>query len=203
VVAAFRGGDSGALIRNLLLASVVCLAVFGLVVGMFSWGRQIWAAPLKITAGSFLAVLLCAPSLYIFSCLAGAEVNLRQVAGVLTGSLCLTALLLLGFAPAAWIFTQSTESLWFMGLLLVVFWCVGLFYGVRFTRNALAALGGERTGHVVVWILIYMLVSLQMTTTLRPILGQSEHFLQKEKKFFVTHWAEMADEDFERTEARR
>jgi hypothetical protein len=29
-----------------------------------------------------------------------------------------------------------------------------------------------------------------MTTTLRPILGHSDHFLPKEKKFFVTHWAE-------------
>jgi hypothetical protein len=29
-----------------------------------------------------------------------------------------------------------------------------------------------------------------MTTTLRPIIGRSDHFLPQEKKFFLTHWVE-------------
>ncbi len=37
-----------------------------------------------------------------------------------------------------------------------------------------------------------MMVSLQMTTSLRPILGRSDHFITQEKKFFLEHWGDTA-----------
>jgi hypothetical protein len=33
-------------------------------------------------------------------------------------------------------------------------------------------------------------VTLQMTTSLRPILGRSETLLTQEKKFFLQHWGD-------------
>lgn len=39
-----------------------------------------------------------------------------------------------------------------------------------------------------------MLVTLQMTTSLRPILGRSELLLTQEKKFFLQHWFETMDQ---------
>ena len=39
-----------------------------------------------------------------------------------------------------------------------------------------------------VWIVIFLLVALQMTTALRPILGKSDTFFPTEKKFFIGHW---------------
>jgi hypothetical protein len=39
-----------------------------------------------------------------------------------------------------------------------------------------------------VWICIFLLVVLQMTTALRPILGKSDSFFPTEKKFFLGHW---------------
>ncbi len=39
-------------------------------------------------------------------------------------------------------------------------------------------------------MVIFLLVCLQMTTALRPIIGTSEHWLPKEKKFFLAHWSE-------------
>ena len=47
----------------------------------------------------------------------------------------------------------------------------------------------ERT-HLKVWMAIFLLVCLQMTTALRPIIGTSEHWLPQEKKFFLAHWME-------------
>jgi hypothetical protein len=41
---------------------------------------------------------------------------------------------------------------------------------------------------------IVTLVSLQMMTTLRPILGRSERLLPAEKKFFLNHWLELFSE---------
>ncbi|MEZ5305226.1 MAG: hypothetical protein R3F11_31975 [Verrucomicrobiales bacterium] len=37
---------------------------------------------------------------------------------------------------------------------------------------------------------LFALVTIQMTTTLRPILGKSDRFLTTEKKFFLVHWGE-------------
>ena len=38
--------------------------------------------------------------------------------------------------------------------------------------------------------MIFLLVLLQMTTSLRPWMGKADAFLPTEKKFFVSHWLE-------------
>ena len=38
---------------------------------------------------------------------------------------------------------------------------------------------------------IFLLVVLQMTTALRPIVGMASTFLPTEKKFFVNYWGEV------------
>ena len=43
---------------------------------------------------------------------------------------------------------------------------------------------------IVTTIIIFLLVVLQMTTALRPIVGKGTTFLPEEKKFFLTHWGE-------------
>ena len=40
------------------------------------------------------------------------------------------------------------------------------------------------------WIVIFVLVVLQMTTALRPIVDTAETFLPDKKKFFLTHWTD-------------
>ena len=51
-------------------------------------------------------------------------------------------------------------------------------------------LNAESTGGVKVWICLFLLVTLQMTTALRPIVGTAPTLLPEEKKFFVNHWRE-------------
>lgn len=166
----------------LLGFALLGMALYGMVVGTLAGGAQLWIAPAKIALGTLLSMLICLPSLYIFSCLGGADAHLRPIAGTLCGAVCLSALLLIGFAPVAWIFSESTDSVAFMGTLHLVFWLIGLAFGLRF-------LVAEKD-HLKTWTVIFVLVSLQMTTTLRPIVGRSRHFLPTEKKFFVTHWWE-------------
>src|SRR5262245_52686083 len=62
-----RQPGSGRLIGAMLLMAVLCSLVYGLVVGAFSMGTQLWAAPLKIAGGMLFAALICLPSLYIFA----------------------------------------------------------------------------------------------------------------------------------------
>lgn len=174
----------------LAVVAVAAFALYGLLVGSFSGGPQFLAAAVKVSAGALLSALICLPSLYIFACLSGAEISLRGLAGVLFAMLTLTGLLLLGFAPVAWVFSQSTDSVNFIGALHLVFWFIGLSFGLRLLGYLSKALGVTDRVHLKVWTVIFVLVSLQMTTALRPIIGTSDHWLPGEKKFFVSYWIE-------------
>lgn len=177
-----RGTHAAKICVSLLVTALVCLGVYGVVAGSLTGGAQLFEAPAKILLGSFLCALICLPSLFIFLCLGGADVKLRSVAGNLLASVSLTSLLLLGFAPVAWVFSQSTDSIAFMAVLHLVFWTIALAFGLRLIG------GGPRTSKV--WVGIYIIVCLQMMTALRPIIGHSDTFLPKEKQFFLMHMAE-------------
>src|SRR5438046_5182876 len=66
IIYQLRQDGQASLIARLLLISLVCGLVYGVVVGTFSRGDQLWAAPVKIAAGLLLSGLICLPSLYIF-----------------------------------------------------------------------------------------------------------------------------------------
>lgn len=174
----------------LLAFALVGMAAYGLVVGSFSGGAQMWIAPAKLALGTLLSVLICLPSLYIFAGLAGIDVRLRTVSGVLFATVALSALLLIGFAPVAWIFSQSTDSIPFMGGLHLALWVIAIGFGLRLIGAMGRLLAGSTGGQMNLWSLIFILVCLQMVTTLRPIIGKSDRFLPDEKKFFLTHWLE-------------
>jgi hypothetical protein len=177
----------------LAIVAVACLAAYGLVVGSFSGGEQFWAAPLKITLGSFAAAAICLPSLYVFSCLAGANdrMHFGALTGVLLAAVTVNALLLVSFAPVAWLFSESTESIGLIGTLHLIFWLTGIVFAMRLLKLAASYLGVGDRGYLLLWMGIFLLVNLQMTTTLRPLLGRSEHFLPTEKRFFLSHWADV------------
>ena len=190
VDAMLKGKGATQIVTNLVITAVGCLLVFGVVIGSYTMGTQLWAAPLKITLGMLAAGLICLPSLYIFSCLNGLDLKFSAAAGVLFATICMTSLLLLGFTPVIWIFSQSTNSIAFMGALALVFWAISIYFGLGVIAKTADHLGMERRSHLAVWMTIFILVGLQMTTSLRPIVGQSDRFLSTEKKFFLTHWAE-------------
>lgn len=174
----------------LLAFAILFAGIYGVVVGTFSGGDQLWIAPAKVSAGTLISVLICLPSLYIFTCLSGAEARISTVAGVFFAAVCVMALLLIGFAPVAWIFSQSTDSVPFMGSLHLLFWIIGVFFGLRLFGMMTRFLRVPGGGHLRVWMLIFILVCLQMMTALRPIIATSDSFLPTEKKFFLAHWLE-------------
>ena len=192
--------------RNLLrlaATAIVSMLIFGFVLGTFAYGAQLWAAPLKLGAALIFAGLICYPSLYIFSCLAGSCASAERLASLLAGMLALAGLLLLGFAPAIWIFTQGTNSFGFMGALTIISWLIALLFGLRFLGTALRAHNATQRGPLAIWGIIFLLVTLQLTTTLRPILGRSDHLLTNEKKFFLEHWSDTMGETLKPSEDKK
>jgi hypothetical protein len=195
-------GNRPRLLLAMLLIALMCSLTYGLVVGTFSGKQQLWAAPIKIASGLLLSGLICLPSLYILSCLSGSTARLTEVIGFLAGLLALTTVLLIGFAPVAWVFSQSTESVAMMGILHLAFWLVAICFGIRFLQIGFSQLASATSIGIKVWVIIFLLVQLQMTSALRPIIGQADTFLPKEKKFFLAHWFETLDKDAKPTNQR-
>lgn len=188
--------NPGRIITCLILISVACLSVFGFVVGTFSWNNQLWAAPLKIVLGLFFSGLICLPSLYIFSCLGGVNARFQTITGVLCAFIALSGLLLIGFTPVIWLFSVSSTSASFLGALLILLWGVCVGFGFVLALRAGRALGMTNISHIILWCLVFLVVTLQMTTTLRPIVGADEKLFNfGEKKFFLRYWGEQVMHD--------
>jgi len=185
-----RQPGSGRLIFSMVLVAVCCSLIYGVVVGTFSMGDQLWAAPAKIAGGLLFSTLICLPSLYIFTCLSGSQARLPEICGLVAGLLMLMTILLIGFAPVAWLFSQSTESVVWMGTLHLAFWFIATFFGLRFLETGFSHSKARSSAGLNVWIIIFMLVAVQMTTALRPIVGKADTFMPEQKKFFLTHWGD-------------
>lgn len=191
---ALRQSGSMGLLGSMIFVAVICALVYGVVVGTFSRGPQLWVAPLKIAGGLLIAAIICLPSLYIFACLSGSRARLAEMAGLVGGLLLLMTLLLIGFAPVAWLFSESTKSLYWMGFLHLMFWGIAMIFGMRFLGAGFAGTQARSQAGLRVWGVIFVLVCLQLTTALRPIIGPADP--QKmfpgatEKEFFLKHWFE-------------
>jgi hypothetical protein len=189
VVHQIKAGQFKKTLFILLSIFILCHAIYGLIVGSFSGNVQWFAAPIKIVGGAILSGLLCYPSLYIFACLSGTNVTPSQILALLVGGLTLTSILLLGFAPVAFIFTFSIQTVAFMGLVHMLIWGVSIYFGLSYIIAGLVRLGSRQdTRFIKTWCAILILTLLQMTTTLRPIIGESDTFLTHEKRFFMVHW---------------
>lgn len=183
-----KSGSPSLLVGKLILLALGGFLIFGLTLGSFSFHDQIWAAPLKTILGLTIATVICLPSLYIFSALTGTSLGLKEIIQGMAGTLALIAALLLGFTPVLWVFSQSTDSEPFFGFLVLAAWLIAVFFGSGLLLKMLDHTGTKKKGPLRIWIGIFLLVSLQMSTTLRPMIGKSEDLFTSEKRFFLEHW---------------
>lgn len=190
VICEIMKGNPGRMGIALFVIAAVCMAGYGLIMGSFSGGAQYWAVPVKLTVGTFLSGLICLPSLYILTSLSGGGQSLSESIGLLLVSLALSGILLVGFAPIAWIFSQSTNTVAFMGGMHVLFWMCGIYFGLRLLITSFSFLNKRRTGVLTFWSVIFIVVAFQMSTALRPLVGGFRDYELQGKKFFLAHWGE-------------
>jgi len=188
VVNQIKSGHFKKTLFILLVVFVLCHAIYGLIVGSFSGEVQWFAAPIKIVGGVVLSILLCYPSFYIFGCLSGANITQGQAFSLLAGGLALTSILLLGFAPVAFIFTFSIKTVAFMGIVHLLIAAISIYFGLRYIVMGFTHMESRQDSKLITtWCVILILTLLQMTTTLRPIIGESDMLLTPEK-LFMEHW---------------
>jgi hypothetical protein len=157
---------------ELLAGALLCFVAYAGAAGMFQGGASIALAILKIPLIVLASVALCVPSFYVFTALAGADYTPRQLAALLSGFCGIAGLLLLGLMPVIWVFSISSRSLLFVVWMHIVLWVMTVLaarhYLVRITGKAAAMAIG-------CWIVIVFFVSLQMTTSLRPVLWRASN----------------------------
>lgn len=175
----------------LLIFTTLFLLIYGIIVGSFSGNMQFAISPAKIITGLFLSSFICLPSLYIFSCLGQVKIGFVNIIGNLLIALTLISILLIGFAPVSWVFSQSTTSISFIGFVHIVIYGITVAFAFRVLNKALETVSEQKNSFISVWMTVFVLVSLQMGTSLRPIIGTSDKLLPEEKKFFLTHWFEV------------
>ncbi len=176
-------------VLRLAALSMGAMIIVGLVVASFSGGSQMFVVPLKLCLGLTLCALLCFPSLYVFSSVAGAGQSVRETSLALAMGVSLIGVLLVALAPVTWLFSQSTDAPGVMGALHVIALIVSASVGVRLMSKVMRALNGRAIAGVRAWGLMFVVVMLQMTTTLRPLVGEFDGLWHTERMFFLEHWA--------------
>lgn len=176
-------------VLRLVALTLVTMVIVGLVVASFSGGTQMFVVPLKLCVGLTLCALLCFPSLYVFSSVAGAGQSVRETGLALAMGVSLIGVLLVALAPVTWLFAQSTDAPGVMGALHVIALVVSAVVGVRLMSKVMHALNGRTIAGVRAWGLMFVVVMLQMTTTLRPLVGEFDGLWHSERMFFLEHWA--------------
>lgn len=172
---------------HMIFIFTLCALAYGAIMGSFSGGLQWMATPVRLSAGWILSALICLPSLHVLCALSGGRQSIADAAGVLLQSMTLQAIIMLAFSPVVWLFSQSTNGTFFMGALHLSAWSIGAKFALSIVNNAFHAYNGQNK-FLFIWSMVYVLVALQMSTTLRPFIGEFDGWELQERVFFIKHW---------------
>lgn len=210
-------------VGQLVMIVVLLAAAYGFFMGWYGIFsrtqpeyRAVLACLLKVPALFLLTLLICFPSLYVFSTLLGSRLSFGATLKVLLGIVAITVTVLASFGPIVAFFAVSTENYSFMKLLNVAFFAVAGMLGVGALLKALRLLLVADTAAPTdappvlgaparenepdwqvrrvfrIWILIYALVGAQMGWVLRPLVGDPHQpftwFRARQANFFVDVW---------------
>jgi hypothetical protein len=175
---------------RLFAIGVVGLAATGLAMATWSGGPQIAAVPIKLALLAIVTTLVCMPSLHVLSALSGGAQSIKETLGALSMGVALTAVLGLALAPIAWVLSAATSSLALAGTLYLVVFLIAAGFGLGLVRRALATSAGTAVRGLGAWSVMFVIVALQLATTLRPLVGPFDGFWLHDRTFFLAHFVD-------------
>ncbi len=181
---------------GLLAVALICHAIFGAAIGLFAGWHVALIDAVKAPLIALFSLFLCFPSLYVFSCVAGSPLSLLQTLALGCSCQAMVGLLLIGLAPVGWLFAVSTASLPFIVILSFAIWLVAIIFADRYVGKLKAVSLFSNQAGIKTWFVILVIVSLQMTTCMRPLLGTSgtgKGVLAGGKMFFLEHFVSVFD----------
>ena len=90
-------------------AGLVCHATFGIAVGLFAGWPVAAMDAVKMPLAGVCSLLLCFPSLYVFSCVAGMPLSILQTLALGSACFAMLGLILVGLAPGC---SRSPPPAW-------------------------------------------------------------------------------------------
>lgn len=138
------GGTAHLPLGRFAIASLLLGMIYGAFMGLFavmnrpdmSW-MQMFACSLKVPALFLLTLVVTFPSLYVFSALLGARLNMLDALRVAVAAITVTLAVLATFGPITGFFTLNTDSHPFMVLLNVIFFAIAGLIGLGFLSRLL------------------------------------------------------------------
>jgi hypothetical protein len=181
---------------TLLGAAIVFHAIFGLAMGLFGGWPVALMDAVKAPLTAVGALALCYPALYVFACVGGAPLTFQRAFVLGAACLAMMGLILVGLAPVAWLFSVSTASVPFVTFLVTCLWIVAVSFAARFITRLKEHALFKKAGGIKIWLFILILVTLQMTTCLRPMLAApKDGWWTGGKLFFLSHFGSTFDFD--------
>lgn len=167
--------------------AVASLVATGLAIATWSGGLQLALVPLKLIALTLVTAMVCLPSLHVLTALGGGAQPVRETASALAMGMALAAVLGIALAPIAWVLSAATSSLALAGTLYLVVLLVAVSLGLGLVRRALRAGTSAPLRGLGAWSFLFILVALQLATTLRPLVGPFDGVWLAPRVFFLEH----------------
>ena len=135
--------DLPRLIAQMLLSSVVALAVYGAVLGSFHSVLMALTSAVKLPLLFLVTLAICLPTLYLFNLVFGARLSIRQSLALVMVALTVTAMLALAFAPISLFFLITAPDYSFFKLLNVAILSLSALVGLRFLTGGMQVLNSH------------------------------------------------------------
>ena len=132
--------DLPRLIAQMLLSSVIALAVYGAVLGSFHSVLMALTSAVKLPLLFLVTLAICLPTLYLFNLVFGARLSIRQSLALVMVALTVTAMLALAFAPISLFFLITAPDYSFFKLLNVAILTLSAVVGLRFLTGGMHVL---------------------------------------------------------------
>jgi hypothetical protein len=189
----FSGKSLGRYIFDASLVTLLGTVFYGFVAGVSVGGWQILYDPVKMPWILIFTLLLCLPSLYVFSCYLGSRLDLLQTCALAFNSTAVVSTILIGFAPITWFFMFTAPgSHHFAVLVNVIVFTIAGFFGIQFLSRGVHALNRELEERKAMervvrwWVVLYAVVGAQMAWLLRPYFTPTDVFIRpRAGNFFV------------------
>ncbi|MBM2618083.1 hypothetical protein JIG36_21230 [Actinoplanes sp. LDG1-06] len=132
--------DLPKLTGQMLVSSVVALAVYGAVLGSFHSVLMALTSAVKLPLLFLVTLAISLPTLYLFNLVFGARLSIRQSLSMVMVALTVTAMLALAFAPISLFFRITAPDYAFFKLLNVAILALSALIGLRFLTGGMRVL---------------------------------------------------------------
>ena len=130
----------GKLTGQMLVSSVIALAVYGAVLGSFNGVLMALTSAVKLPLLFLVTLAICLPTLYLFNLVFGARLSIRQSLALVMVALTVTSMLALAFAPISLFFLITAPDYSFFKLLNVAILALSALVGLRFLTGGMRVL---------------------------------------------------------------